>query len=628
MMMNKPMMILTFALTAYTTALRPAAVPEIQQLDNPWGVLLIPGEPTALHSATWRLCLIVDAAPLQRQMKALEEQWAMDLTFQKRVVTHPTGVDLVPALRDALDQAREKYKRLQFRMHAQEINSKAKRAAPVVGETGNFLSYLFGIAATDDTDRLQLEINAIVNRQKSLVNVQAKQLTTFHVIENSLAAQQKEIDSQVNATKLLFHAVVRLYLDRFGPNTTQLGEHVHWQHQFMRSVRLFCDTVQSFHHAIDRAEDGFLAPSFLPRQQLEIALQHIADELPQEIGLPVSPENLPAYYETRLCTYLPTNNTLFAIMNLPLVNKSDLYIPYQIQPFPSTTSPPVKLVTDKLRVYAHRKADRFVTYSAQDTFPTCLFAKPPVCDVNGRFIETAPNDCVTSILAYDRKKGNGKFPHGWCHFASIDEHSSTALKMTPTRWAVYAQNPTTINFKCPNRTIPAIVLENNHLVALPPNCSADFGTIHLPLTLQGHLTMTTVADVTPIPIRPPPFHPKPDVFGKQLLDAFARQLHDADHGQAQEALHKILGHLKNATQELGKEDVVMVNERLWASHGVDLGVALIILGTACLILCRCCCPSPCCFRTQESWCVNSPSAPVIELIPRPFGRESDLRENE
>jgi hypothetical protein len=102
-----------------------------------------------------------------------------------------------------------------------------------------------------------MEINAIVNRQTALVNVQSKQLSTFHIIESTLAKQQREIDAQVNATQLLFHTVIKLYLDRFGPNATQLAEHVHWQHQYLRAVTLFQDTVMEFHHAIDRAEDVF-----------------------------------------------------------------------------------------------------------------------------------------------------------------------------------------------------------------------------------------------------------------------------------------------------------------------------------------------------------------------------------
>jgi hypothetical protein len=623
------MSVLTIALLlAYSSTFYTMELPKVSPLDNPWGVLLIPGEPTALHSATWRLCLAVDATPLERQMDILEEQWTMDLTFQKRVIAHPTGVDLVPALRDAIEKARENYKRLKFRMHAQHLVNKEKRAAPVIGETGTFLSYLFGIAATDDTDRLQMEVNAIVNRQAALVNVQEKQLTTFHVIGSNLARQQREIDAQVNATQLLFHAVVKLYLDRFGPNTTQLAEHVHWQHQFLRSVNLFQDTVQDFHHTIDRAEEGFLTPTLLPRGQLEAALQHITDSLPAELGLPISKENFPAYYETRLCTYLPTNHTLLAVLDLPLVNKSELYTPYRIQPFPSSTTPYVTLVTDKIRVYANKKADRFVTYTSQDPLPTCLFAKPPVCDVNGRFIETAPNDCITGIIAFDKQKGNGNFPHGWCHYASTEGLPNTALRTSATMWAVYASTPTEIRFQCPNSTIPAIALENNHLVTLPPNCTADFGSIQLPLLLQGRTTIvTSVADFPPAPMRPPPFRPKPDVFGKQLLDAFAKQLHDPDHGSAQEKLSQVLNHLKNATDELQKSDVSMVDERLWASHGIDAGFAVLIVSAVLIICCRCCCPVPCClFRSWEPWRSTEPTAPILELTPRPFGRESELKD--
>jgi hypothetical protein len=74
-------------------------------MDNPWAALLIPGEPTALHSATWKLCLIMDTTKLEGHMKALQEQWTIDLTFQKRLIKHPTGVDVAPTIRDALKRA-------------------------------------------------------------------------------------------------------------------------------------------------------------------------------------------------------------------------------------------------------------------------------------------------------------------------------------------------------------------------------------------------------------------------------------------------------------------------------------------------------------------------------------------
>jgi hypothetical protein len=43
------------------------------------------------------------------------------------------------------------------------------------------------------------------------------------------------------------------------------------------------------------------------------------------------------------------------------------------------------------------------------------------------------------------------------------------------------------------------------------------------------------------------------------MDAFARHLHDADHGTAQEKLNNALNHLKNATIELNRSDITMVN---------------------------------------------------------------------
>ena len=614
---------LLFLIYATTRATRAA---EISTLDNPWGVLLIPDEPTALHSSTWRLCLAIDTGPLAKQMELIDEQWEMDSNFQKRVVTHPTGVDLVPVLRDTLAKARKEYKRLLFRMNARRIN-KEKRAAPVLGETGNFLSYLFGIAATDDTDRLQMEVNAIVNRQTALVNVQAKQLSTFHVIESSLAKQQREIDAQVNATQLLFHTVIKLYLDRFGPNTTQTAEHVHWQHQYLRSVTLFQDTVMEFHHAIDRAEDGFLTPAFLPRRQLEKALQQITDELPPGLGFPMSRENLPAYYETRICTFVPINGTLLAVVDLPLVNQSELYTPYRIHPFPSTDlfSPSVTVVTDKVLVFVNDKADRFVTYTERDPKPTCLFAKPPVCDVNGRFIETAPNDCISNIIAFDRRTGNGNFPHKACHFASTDGLPSTAVRISSTKWAIYAHETTSLQVHCPNQTTPEQSVIGAKLLSISSNCSATMGTILLPLQLRGRTNLvTTTPDQPLVPIRPPPFQPKPDVFSRELLDAFARHLHDTNHSDAQERLEQALTNLNNATADLGKIDVHRVNERLWASHGIDSVILLLVLVAGFIICCRCWCPLPCCLRTWDPR-VDAPSAPMLELTPRPFGRESEIR---
>jgi hypothetical protein len=113
---------------------------------------------------------------------------------------------------------------------------------------------------------------------------------------------------------------------------------------------------------------------------------------------------------------------LLAVVNLPLVNQSKLYTPYRIQPFPSADlfSPLVTVITDKVLFFVNKKADQFMTYSEKDPKPTCLLAKPPVCDMNGRFIETAPNDCISNIIAFDRRAGKGNFPHKTCHFASTE----------------------------------------------------------------------------------------------------------------------------------------------------------------------------------------------------------------
>ncbi len=535
-----------------------ASTPEITTMDNPWGVLMIPGEPTALHSATWKLCLVIDTKTLETNLRDIEEQWTVDVTFQKRLLKHPTGIDLAPTIKDALRKAKAEYQRLRFRMRARLPTNK-KRAAPVIGETGTFLSYLFGIAATDDTDRLQMEINALVNRQTALVNVQSKQLSTFRVMESALLKQQQQINSQVNATKLLFHTVVKLYLEHFGPNTTQRGEHIQWQHQFLHSIDLFHDTVMDHHHAIDRAEEGFLSPTILPTTQLTSALKNITKALPDDLNLPVSKENLPDYYETRLCGFLPLNDTMMVIMDIPLINRSELYTPYQVTPFPSTTTPPVTLVTDVIRVYVNQQGNRFVAYDKRDPLPTCLFARPRVCDVNGKFIHTAPKDCISNIIAFDLTKGNGLFPHALCHFAPTDDLPDAVTRVTPSRWAIYTNETVNVDFQCPNMTIPTISIIKHHMITLPPNCSATVGDILLPLRLQGETLLTTTsADLPPVPMRPPPFRPQPDVFGKQLMDAFARHLHDADHGK----LNSALNHLKNATIELNKSDVSMVNERL------------------------------------------------------------------
>jgi hypothetical protein len=53
-----------------------------------------------------------------------------------------------------------------------------------------------------------------------------------------------------------------------------------------------------------------------------------------------------------------------------------------------------------------------------------------------------------------------------------------------------------------------------------------------------------------------------------------------------------------------------------------------VLGVAFLILCRCCGPLPCCCHARARWSPAIPSAPAMELMPRPFGRESDLRDIE
>ncbi len=166
------------------------------------------------------------------------------------------------------------------------------------------------------------------------------------------------------------------------------------------------------------------------------------------------------------------------------------------------------------------------------------------------------------------------------------------------------------------------------LLTMSPNCSATMGTILLPLQLRGRMNLIThTPDQPPVPIRPPPFHPKPDIFSRELLDAFAPHLHDTNHSDAQERLEQALESLNNATSDLGKTDVNMVNERLWASHEVDTVVLMLLLGAGFIICCRCCCPLPCCLRTWDLQ-TDPPSAPMLELTPRLFGRESELRRDD
>lgn len=557
--------------------------PIIHQIPNPYGVVIIPHGDAAPIASTWHAAFPLNLSQFDNQLSLLLKAAEQDKSLSPHLHSHlPSTYGLRRLINSTLARASNSLTAIRSRLYP----TRSRRSPPGFGTVA---SALFGVASDADVARVQYELNALRDRQSSLVTLQHAQLTAFRRLSNQLTATEHRIATHINATDMLFKAVLQLYKRENSTERQQTSMHLIWQERLLHTTQLFIDALNTFRNIVDRLQAGYLSPELLPPTTLRQLLRNISASVAPAFRLPDATGSLASYYSIPMAFLLPTSNHPTAIFRIPLIHPPPYLRRFTVIPTPTTSKMsklPFILDTPLHSFFGDADRKYALTFSAPTPPPTCHFEGPPVCDIASRPQESVDRHCVTTLYAQQTPTTPSKCPlrQALGPFPGI-------FPLTHRTWLIAAIQNLTISVACPTSQL-AHTVNGTLLLYLPAPCAATMDS----LTIPPFPTHTQTFPVPTFPldlaaIKPPRTPVIPHLSPiTDLLTHIAAQLAVLNHSTAQN-LTPLLNQMAELTSSLDVPPPLH-DDYLDSpmSYGADaalsafLIVSLVISGC---ILCRC-----------------------------------------
>ena len=192
---------------------------------------------------------------------------------------------------------------------------------------GTALSWLTGTATTKDIHSIKNRINQLIAMQSSQHDTLVCIVSILNITRYATQVNRHSINNLINAVHTASQDIDNLY-----NVTTSLASSISFNQMILHIRSVFANLCDSIHYLctlathtkdyIDAATSGILSPHVLPVANLQKMLQHIADNLPPTLHLPISPMDTLHFYRY-LCTHVLIENKQFLLLiDIPIQDRA------------------------------------------------------------------------------------------------------------------------------------------------------------------------------------------------------------------------------------------------------------------------------------------------------------------
>ena len=192
---------------------------------------------------------------------------------------------------------------------------------------GTALSWPTGTATTKDICSIKNRINQLIAMQSSQCDTLVHIVSILNVTRYATQVNRHSINNLINAVHTASQDIDNLY-----NVTTSLASSISFNQMILHIRSVFANLRDSIHYLhtlathtkdyIDAATSGILSPHVLPVANLQKMLQHIADNLPPMLHLPISPMDTLHFYRY-LCTHVLIENKQYLLLiDIPIQDRT------------------------------------------------------------------------------------------------------------------------------------------------------------------------------------------------------------------------------------------------------------------------------------------------------------------
>ena len=378
-------------------------------------------------------------------------------------------------------------------LRATKTPNKNRRFAPfnwITGPLAMVARTLFGVATDEDVQRLMFHVNNLYKQGKHLATLQTMQLTALQNIDNQVQRQSNHLSSLVNLTGLLFATVMpdATQRQRLTPTILLL------QGELAATISEFKDTIEQYHDAVHKLDHGILSPDLIPPIELTKILDHVTQQLPTHLHLafPNTPDELDPYYRSEIMQLLPGNQSIRAILHIPVYDQHDIYTTYYPRPTPSRTphNPIQRYQWDGqvTQIIINHDHTRFMETNTITKDLPCLAGPPKVCPRPMAAITDPHHNCLFRLLTNTAETRQSE-P---CPLTIIPQTAVTVTPLDQTHWLITTNQNITIQSTCldmpnnPKQQIqqPNQTLHGDAILTVPSHCDTQLPGIYISLTTQ------------------------------------------------------------------------------------------------------------------------------------------------
>ena len=351
---------------------------------------------------------------------------------------------------------------------------------------GTALSWLTGTATTEDIRSIKTRINQLIATQSSQCDTLVHIVSILNITRYATQMNRHSINNLIYAVHTASQDIDNLY-----NVTTSLASSISFNQMILHIRSVFANFHDSIYYLctlsthtkdiINAATSGILSPHVLPAVDLWKMLQHIADNLPSTLHLPISPMDTLHFYRYLHTHILIENKQFLLLIDIPIQDRAHQINIHQV----FTLDIPLGNYSDRNDINTQyfgvtKDATMGVELSCTQ-FEACKQANGQFCYITVPFQPLAnPPTCIAALYAKSAASIESK--------CSLQLHKATTTplptQITPDVWilATPTSAPTdTISLICPEKPLETIPIRQPlHVLKLPTAYSATSAKFYLP----------------------------------------------------------------------------------------------------------------------------------------------------
>ena len=275
---------------------------------------------------SWIVTAHISLGNLECHWKLFKRQLTRTQQFLRSLEQHPsTSTQLLTTLQLELSNIQDIYTSSETTITSAINLINSNQPQPTIHHRrsllpflGTALSWLTGTATTKDIHSIKNRINQLIATQSSQRDTLVHIVSILNVTQYATQVNRHSINNLIDAVHTASQDIDNLY-----NVTTSLASSIYFNQMILHIRSVFANLCDSIHYLctlathtkdyIDATTSGILSPHVLPVADLQKMLQHIADNLPPTLHLPISPMDTLHFYRY-LHTHVLIENKQFLLL--------------------------------------------------------------------------------------------------------------------------------------------------------------------------------------------------------------------------------------------------------------------------------------------------------------------------